>query len=397
MTKGYPELRELYAMLGAPDNVMCESLTQFPHNYNYVTRRVMYSWLNKHLKLGLEEPIVERPWKLLTPEEWTVWNDEHPRPEGGLEYELKLVKQMADASDRQIAALTPDDAESLAKYREVVGGAFDTIIGRGLPMFGSIEREKVDKQDWGDFLYFKDVLRYTNPGEELPIVSFYPKTTPWNNEVVIWVDGRGKQGVMGPDDTPNPAVRQLLRDGMSVVSGDLLYQGEFLADGKPLEQTRVVPNPREFAGYTFGYNDTLFVQRVHDILTLVAWVRNEDHGPQKVHLVGVHGAGPLVAAARAIAGKAVDRAAVDTAGFRFANLTSYRDPNFLPGSVKYGDLPALLALSAPLPLFIAGEEGKVPPVVAATYSAADAADQVTSASGSATEAPMQAAIWLSSE
>ena len=30
--------------------------------------------------------------------------------------------------------------------------------------------------------------------------------------------------------------------------------------------------------------------------------------------------------------------------FRFANLKSYRDPNFLPGAVKYGDLLALMKL-----------------------------------------------------
>jgi len=397
MTKGYPELRQLYAMLGAEDAVMCESLTQFPHNYNYVTRRLMYAWLNRHLNLGLEEPIEERRWELLTPAEWTVWNDEHPQPEGGWEYERELIQQLTEASDRQIAALTPHDARSLDEYRRIIGGAVETIIGRGLPMAGSIEREKVDKQDWDDFLYFKDILRNTNPGEVLPIVSFYPKATAWNNEVVIWVDGQGKKGVMSADGTPNPAVRQLLRDGMSVVSGDLLYQGEFLADGKPLEQTHVVANPREFAGYTFCYNPTLFAQRVHDILTLVAWVRGEDHGPQKVHLVGVNGAGPLVAAARAIAGGAVDRAAVDTAGFRFADLTSYRDPNFLPGAVKYGDLPALLALSAPHDLFIAGEGGELPPVVAATYRAAGAAGRVTSQDGTTNAAPMQAAVWFASE
>ena len=42
-------------------------------------------------------------------------------------------------------------------------------------------------------------------------------------------------------------------------------------------------------------------------------------------------------------------------GFRFANLASYRDVNFLPGAVKYGELPALLALSAPQRLLVLGE------------------------------------------
>ena len=37
---------------------------------------------------------------------------------------------------------------------------------------------------------------------------------------------------------------------------------------------------------------------------------------------------------------------IDTRGFRFRQLKSFRDPAFLPGAVKYGDLPALLALAA---------------------------------------------------
>ena len=49
-----------------------------------------------------------------------------------------------------------------------------------------------------------------------------------------------------------------------MVGADLIYQGEFLADGQPLEKTRRVENTREAAAYTFGYNHTVFAQRVHD-------------------------------------------------------------------------------------------------------------------------------------
>ena len=39
-------------MLGVPELVMAKVMTQFGHNYNYVSREVMYHWFNKHLKLG---------------------------------------------------------------------------------------------------------------------------------------------------------------------------------------------------------------------------------------------------------------------------------------------------------------------------------------------------------
>ena len=41
--------------------------------------------------------------------------------------------------------------------------------------------------------------------------------------------------------------------------------------------------------------------------------------------------------------------AIDTAGFRFADVTDIHSPDFLPGGAKYGDLPGMLSLSAPIP------------------------------------------------
>ena len=40
-------------MLGAPENVEAHFNTQFPHNYNAVSRAEMYAFFNKHFKLGL--------------------------------------------------------------------------------------------------------------------------------------------------------------------------------------------------------------------------------------------------------------------------------------------------------------------------------------------------------
>jgi len=396
MTKGYPELQQVYQLVGAKDNVVCAAQLHFPHNYNYVTRALMYSWFNKYLKLGLPEPIVEEDYPPLTPDEYTVWDDQHPRPAGGDEYERALTKWMDEQSGRQIAALTPKDAGSLAKYREIVGGAFDTIIGRSLSEVGEIEHERVGEQDRGDYVLSKELVRVKQHGEELPVVRLCPKDAERNERVVIWIDGAGKGGVFADDGSPRQEIARLLAGGASIVSADLSHQGEFLADGKPLPQAPVVKNPREFAGYTFGYNHTLFAQRAHDVLSLIASVRSGEDAPQRVDLVGVGGAGPCVAAALALAGTAVERAAVDTCGFRFVDLTSYRDANFSPGPVKYGDLPALLALSTPQKLWLAGEE-KLPDIVAAAYHVDGRGDRVTLFSGDQNDVAAAAVEWLRAE
>jgi dienelactone hydrolase len=377
ITKGYPQLQELYGILGAKDNVLCHPQLHFPHNYNYVTRAAMYDWFNTHLKLGFDKVPAEPDYKPLTPAEYTVWNDEHPRPAGGDAHERELTKFLAVESDKQLKSLLPQDAGSLDRFREIVGGAFATLIGRGMPNPDDIQRTMVDKEKRAGYIYFEDILRLQSAAEEFPIISLFPTTTEWNGDVVIWLDGAGKKGMFNGSEVRSE-VQRLLDGGASIVAPDLFGQGEFLASDQPLSQQAVVKNTRESAAYTFCYNETVFASRVHDVLTLVTWIRNDEHKPKRVNVIGVDGAAAIAAAARTIAGSAIDKLAVDTAGFRFADLTSYRDPSFVPGAVKYGDLPSLLALSAPHALWFGGEQGKVPEITISAYKAAEQRNQVTS-------------------
>ena len=135
-----------------------------------------------------------------------------------------------------------------------------------------------------------------------------------------------------------------------------MYQGEFLADGKPLTSARHAENNQEeFVCYSLGYNDSIAMQRAHDVLTLIAFARSAQPSPSQVCLLATDGAGPWAAAALAQAPGSVERAALDTAGFRFTGLKSTFDVNFVPGVAKYGDLPGLLSLAAPTDLWLAGE------------------------------------------
>jgi hypothetical protein len=139
---------------------------------------------------------------------------------------------------------------------------------------------------------------------------------------------------------------------------------------------RLVANPRQVAAYTYAYNHTLFAQRVHDVMTLIAFVNHDEHGTKEIHLIGTGGAGPVAAAARFQSGKVVSKAVIDTAGFRFVELKSWKDPQFLPGAVRYGDLPGLLALNAPEQLCLLGEGETVPELTARIYKIRGKADSV---------------------
>ena len=376
MNSGFPELVQLYEMLGVRDNVRCKKLVHFPHNYNYVTRAVMYQWFNKHLKLGLADPIVEEDYQLLSKEEYTVWSEEHPAPKsGGEDYEVSITRWLDGESRQQLDAVYPHDADSLRQYRDLVGGALDTIIGRKMPPMDAVTRKKIGKQDWGEVLEMKDLVRFKKHGEEVPVVWLYPSRVDWNGELVIWVDGQGKEALYQGIGVPRVEVRQLLADGYAVAGLDLFMQGEFLVEDQDYTETRLVESSRPSVAYTFGYNHVLFAQRVHDIMSLVA-VARDDERSSRIHVVGVNGAGPIVAAASAHLGDAIDRRVVDTQGFRFVDMRTTHDINFLPGAVKYGDMPALLALSTPHPLWICGEEGEVPKLVHAAYQSLSAADNL---------------------
>lgn len=391
-TKGYPELQQLYSLWNAEDRVVEETHTEHPHNYNNVSRRAVYGWINRFLNLGVDEPIEETEFVPLTREEMSVWDEAHPAPPSGHAYEQSLLRTLTELSDTQLAELQPHDAESLAKFRDIVGGALSTIIARGLPSPEAITHETVREIERDGFLESHWLVRYEAKQEELPVVLLKPHAS--RGDVVLWLDGGGKQSLFSSDGHPREEVKKLLTSGVTVAGADLFLQGEFLADGEPPTQTRIVEGPRKFAGHTFGYNPTLLARRVHDILSLVALFQQEDIAAQRVHLVGLHGAGPWVAAARALVGDEVGCTAVDTGGFRFAQLLSWRDVNFLPGIVKYGDVPALLALCAPHKLWLAGEHGTVSPRARQAYDATGAKAQITSFDGPADEATAALVNWL---
>ncbi len=381
MKKGYPELQQLYSMLGVPDHVYCEQMLHFPHNYNAVTRGIMYSWMNKHLDLGIKEPITEVEWKPLTEQEYTVWNAQHPAPIGGDDYERTLLQQLDERDRAALHQHSPQGSTQVQNYLATVKSAWETMIGRELPKSTDVQRTKVWKETRAGYVEFGDVLTLKTNGEQLPIISLYPKSVDWNQKVVLWIDGQGKAGLF-PNGEVHSDVQRLIDAGYSVVGVDLFGQGEFTTDGNARVENPTVKNPRQFAGYTYCYNETLFARRVHDILTVTAWIHGDEHSAQALHAIGVNGGGPLLAAAGAIASGKFDATAIDTQGFRFAELADWKHADFLPGAVKYGDLPTLLALSAPSRLWIGGESAP-PSIVKTAYKAAgvDPSDLVSSSNG----------------
>ncbi len=367
MTKGFPELKQHYAMLNAEKHIAAQALLQFKHNYNHPNRLFMYEWFNKHLDLGLTSPIAERDFKFLTRKELTVWTDGHKLESVGDDFERKLCETLTVSSTKQLLALMPEDASRLREYRKVVGGAVDVMLGgRALSDGKNLEWNLRVKDDRGQFFIFAGVLRDNVREEELPTAFVHPKN--WNKQVVVWLDPEGKRSMFTNRTTPAPTVQKLVDAGYAVAGADLFGMGEFTGDGQPISKQRLGrygngKTPwQQFAGYTFGFNHSVFARRTHDVMTLISFVRAyQNHPIKKWHVMAGNGSGKWVAAALAQAtfhgdSQKLGRVAIDTGGFRFNPLDRFDHPDFLPGIVKYGDLPAIIALASPKELRITGEK-----------------------------------------
>ncbi|TWU57067.1 Acetyl xylan esterase (AXE1) [Rubripirellula tenax] len=375
MTDGYPQLKWLYAMVGNADDVHCRPLLQFPHNYNYVTRATMYSWFNRHLSLGLDEPIVEGDFTPLSVAETTVWDDEHRAPTSVGPQHERAICRWWDQQSRTMPGIGMSIAgDNLSEFRSVVGAAWQTMIDGELPI--DVRYREVRSQQRGGLNFSMGLVTAPARGVELPVVIIRSESgASATGRVVVWTDGLGKSAILKQLTDSRSLLRQIVAKGDTVLLPDLFEQGEFRDDGVPLDRQRRVDDARAYSAFTLGYNPTLVAHRSSDLLAIIKYAKQV--GADQVVMIATGGSASYAALAAAIAGNVVDHAIIDTQGFRFAAIDDWQDANFVPGAVKYGDMPAILALRAPHRLTVIGERD-LPVLVEQVFKAAGASKSVDS-------------------
>ncbi|EDY21167.1 conserved hypothetical protein [Chthoniobacter flavus Ellin428] len=338
-TKGFPELQRHYAMMGAPNNVTLWPHLNFGHNYNVVSRENIYAWFNEHFHLGLSgDRLKEQDHPVVTREQLTVWDAQHPQPAGGPDFERKLLHWWASDAETQLQ-------KSPENFQKIAGPAWKAIIGwTGYHPGTTFEhhRELTVKGQGKDYHALIYTVRDSKAGLDLPSITIDPAKP--NGRAALWLDEHGKAGLFTESGELRPEVCRLLEAGWRVEGVDLFEQGEFLKDGQPVTQTRRVKNPREAACFTFGYNSALFAQRVQDICETLTRIGMTKATTQR-NIIALDGTGPLAAAALAVMGDKVEDAVINTGGFRFGKVLDLWSPGFLPASAKYGDLPGAITLA----------------------------------------------------
>lgn len=330
MTDGYPQLQQLYSLYGKKENVLCKSYPHFPHNYNYVTRGLMYQFFNRHMQLGQEEPIVEEDFPMLTPEEYTVWNEQHPRPESGPEYEKKLLKQMAEASDAQLEKLAKEDP---AEYANTIRIAVETIIGRQFPKAESVQLLEGSKQELDEAFMIKGLLCWNESGERVPFVLLQPKSEKSIDDVELCVRSETKSSLWDGDQLTSE-VKEALEAGKAVAAVDLFAAGENRTDEFGSNAQRWVKDDRHYAAFNYGYNPTTFARRTHDLMTALAYLK-ANFPQSECQIVASEELAPLANVATYLASPRQADPQQAFAGYDIDKITSYRHALFVPGWLKY--------------------------------------------------------------
>jgi hypothetical protein len=389
MTKGLPELQQLYDLYGAKDKIAVRAWLEYGHQYNVHARQMMYSWFLKHLQDKTAD-ITEPGFKPVPVKELSVFDDKHPRPKDELNAKA-LRAELTKASDEQIAKLIPKDAASLKAYRDVVGTALRAMVNctpipKASHQFAFTFYAYKDGPPGVRALFGRKVKDTTDS-----VDPFKPGTTheaipcflarsrkPNREDSVVWVHPKGKASLFDGAKLV-PAAQALTEAGYNVFAFDAFLTGEQVRE-------KSVPVDKGYAGYTYGYNRSLLAQRVCDTLVAIAMTFHQacwSMQNAKLHLVGWEEFGPIAVLARALTTEldmraVVGKTAADLNQFDFAKITDTADPFMLPGAVKYGGMGAFLALCAPGEVLVHNHRGtETGRASRAAYEAAGAANKLT--------------------
>jgi dienelactone hydrolase len=336
-TRGLPELRAIYKLYDPKnvDSLIAAKHFPFPHNYNQVAREMMYGWMSKHLRLGPSGSVPEKPFTPVPPEELSVYDKDHPRPDDAADA-AGVRNAMTEQSDRQLAELAKDPA----KYRAVIRTALQAMIADVPPTRTDIRIARTSGPQWAKHVIIEKGLaqRKDNSAGGVPFVAAIP--TEWDGRVVIWAHPDGKSSVLDGEGKPVEAVTRILASKAAVLTADLFMTGELSPSDKAvitISPTHAPQSNPVYSGFHFGYNRSTLANRTADLLTLVALARNWQ-GTKEIRIVGVGKAGPWVLLAKALAGDGISRTAVDLDQFDFDKVTEPTDPMMLPGALKYGGI-----------------------------------------------------------
>jgi dienelactone hydrolase len=323
-TDALPKIRSIYSLFGVPHNVIGKHFN-FEHNYNQISREMMYGFLNEHFNLGWPSPVKEAPFNPVPPAELSVYDADHPLPADASDFK-SLRQYMTRTSDEQIAAIRRDDAK---QYQKLLTTALQVMVADHMPKPVDII---VDHQ----------TLRRSSGHPQLPFTRMAPKED--RGDVLIWADPAGKSSLLDRFGHVDADAQKLLDSGFAIICPELFLIGENRPQGVAATMpSATIYAKQQYAGFLYNFNRSIMAERVDDLMTTVAFAQS-DHHTKRIYLLGTGDVAPAAVMAKVLAGEAIDRTAVDLNGFDCRRVTDPTDQQMLPGLLKYGGLGGFAAL-----------------------------------------------------
>lgn len=331
-TRGLPELKRIYGLYGAADKVHAKYFS-FPHNYNQVCREMIYGWFNEHLKLGLTSPIKEKAFKPVPPKELSVFDADHPRPKDWLPAE-RLRETWTEASNAQLLAMKKSDPAGFEKLQR---NALRAICATSYPEPGTTKATQISFDQADGYSIWKGTQTRKGSGDEVPVISIVPPIDKLSGVAVVWADDKGKAALFTEEGKLAPAVQKLVQSGAAVVGADVFLTGEWNLPEKPTAIPMVPQKYHKevpFLGYWLGYNRSIPAQRAHDLLSVIAHLKQRKD-VKEVWLMDAGHAGPWANIAAILAGDKLTKVQLTNGGIDFNKVDSPENPMLLPGALKY--------------------------------------------------------------
>lgn len=306
LTEDYPSIRSIYSLYGEEQNIEA-TLLDAPHNYNRFSREAVYRFFAKqfHPVNGKGE-ISERPITLQSPNTLLALHN-RTLPANSLSYR-EIFAQWIHSAEKQSHA-TADTGALRERLRSVLAAEWPG---------------EVSASPNGVTL----VLSRKGLGDYVPAKWFPGKA---GGEAVLLVH---EEGSIPAENTET--VKRLRSAGKAVLLVDTFQTGSAV-------------EPRNFQfrksrpenGYYYTFNRSEDANRVQDILTALAFLKQK--GEQHIQLIGLGRAAVWSLFAAAIAPMDVSLCA-DLGGFKGRDQ-EFIDTLFVPGIQRAGGLNAALRLT----------------------------------------------------
>ncbi len=319
---GFPELKQLYALYERPSAVELHPAPHFPHNYNHIARVAMYGFVNRAFEMGLAEPILERDFELLRSDALTVWDDSHPRPRAGLEFERDLTSRWAAMIDESLRTDEADSPEVADAKKKLLLDGWRSLCSHAVVL---AKRFDIQLSKSGATILALDGSRQASPVVSKSVAGQGSSTV----DLFLSTHGSFEEPFVKSPSTP-----EYLLDVADPIPGD--------ADKQPL-----VSNPRPAAAYTYGYNAPRIQRKLAVVVGMIEAMHERSQKPVRVIVRPgelYYAAAATLVLPRETLSQVVVQGNIEESLDTFEKVDSIVHSDFLPNSLRYQGVKGLMSI-----------------------------------------------------